>query len=117
MATATSTKKTTSRARSNGGGNVAAADVQAGLEQVQRDIDNLTRTLARFGKERAGDLKSKTAAKADELSQVSAKALEDLKASAGDLNKQIEARVHEKPMQSLAIAAGVGALIAMLLRR
>ena len=44
-------------------------------------------------------------------------AIENLKASANDFEQQISDSVREKPLTSLAIAAGVGYLFALLARR
>jgi ElaB/YqjD/DUF883 family membrane-anchored ribosome-binding protein len=43
--------------------------------------------------------------------------LEELRASAKDIEEQILATVREKPVTSLAIAAGIGYLFALLARR
>lgn len=81
-------------------------DIQAELETLRRDIAALTQTVASYGSgkiRQAGDASREYVDSAREQLQ--------------NIEQDIEAYVHAKPFQSLAIAAGVGYVLALLSRR
>jgi ElaB/YqjD/DUF883 family membrane-anchored ribosome-binding protein len=62
-------------------------------------------------------MKKAASAGVDQLKAQGEAAYEGLRANAHDLEGQVYAAVREKPATSLAIAAGVGFLLALVTRR
>jgi ElaB/YqjD/DUF883 family membrane-anchored ribosome-binding protein len=112
MATATQT-----RSKSNKSNGATSADVETSLKQVRADIASLSETLSSYGKGKLGDAQKSASAKSDDVIRASEETLHELRNQVDDLARQLEGRVRAKPIQSLAIAAGVGALISLLVRR
>jgi ElaB/YqjD/DUF883 family membrane-anchored ribosome-binding protein len=97
-----------------------AADVselEADIRQLKADIDKLTRQLAATGQHGYGTAKRAAAEGVEQLRAQGEAAMDSLRGGARDLEDQLVANVREKPMTSLAIAAGVGFLFAVLSRR
>ncbi len=108
MATAAGTTATETRAN---------ADLEADIRQLKADIDMLTKQLAKTGEHGYGTARRAAAMGAEQLRAQGEAKLEELRASAKDIEEQILATVREKPVTSLAIAAGIGYLFALLARR
>ncbi len=87
-------------------GEASSDDVQADLEALRRDLASLTQTVASFG---SGKIRQ-----AGETSQQYMDAARDTFANA---EQDLEAYVRARPMQSLAMAAGIGYVLALLSRR
>lgn len=96
---------------------VTGADLEADIRQLKEDIEKLTRQLAATGEHGYGAARRATAEGVEQLKAHGEAALGSLRGSAEDIEAQIVARVREKPVTSLAIAAGVGYLFALLSRR
>lgn len=96
---------------------VSSKDIEAGLEQVKADIAALTSTLTEYGKSKAQDIQASATNKSELALQSSEETLNELRAQLEILTGKFETQVREKPIQSIAIAAGIGALVAMLSRR
>jgi ElaB/YqjD/DUF883 family membrane-anchored ribosome-binding protein len=92
-------------------------DLAADIEQLKADIAKLTEQLRETGQHTYGAARRAAAEGVDQLKAQGEAAIENLKASANDLEQQISDSVREKPLTSLAIAAGVGYLFALLARR
>lgn len=84
----------------------SSEDIQAELETLRRDIAALTQTLASYG-----------SGKVREAGEVSREYVESARETVANIERDIEDYVHAKPFQSLAIAAGVGYVLALLSRR
>ncbi|GHC76583.1 DUF883 family protein [Limoniibacter endophyticus] len=95
----------------------AVKDIERDIQALREDIANLASQLAAAGKEQAQAAKGAAYAKAEELRRRGEDAVERARANAEDVEAQIIDHVHEKPITSLAIAAGVGFLTALILRR
>ena len=93
------------------------ADLEADIRQLKADIEELTRQLAKTGEHGYGAARRAAAEGVEQLRTQGEAALESMRGSAQDLEAQIIASVREKPVTSLAIAAGVGFLLALLSRR
>lgn len=96
---------------------VSPKDIEASLEQVKADISALTNTLAEYGKGKADDLQTKAKHNSEYALQTSEETIKELRDQIDLLTSKFETQVKEKPMQSIAIAAGVGAFLAFLSRR
>lgn len=95
----------------------SAADMEAQIETLKAEIAKLSAQIASSGGRSFDALKNIASDGADQLRYQGEAAVEGLKAKADDLEGQMAAAVREKPVTSLAIAAGVGFLFALLARR
>jgi ElaB/YqjD/DUF883 family membrane-anchored ribosome-binding protein len=93
------------------------ADLEADIQQLKADIEKLTKQLAKTGEHGYGAARRAAAEGVEQLRAQGEAAFENVRGSAQDIEAQIIASVREKPVTSLAIAAGVGFLFALLTRR
>ena len=107
--------KATNASRSNS--SVSQKDIEASLAQVKDDIAALTDTLAQYGRGKVNGIQSSAARKSEIALKSSEESLNELRAQVEQLSGKIENQIKEKPLQSIAIAAGIGALFAMIARR
>ncbi|TGW02047.1 DUF883 domain-containing protein [Mesorhizobium sp. M2D.F.Ca.ET.145.01.1.1] len=107
---ATAASKTANEARTN-------PDLEADIRQLKADIDKLTKQLAKTGEHGYGTARRAAAEGVEQLRAQGEAAFDSLRGNARDLEAQMVASVREKPVTSLAIAAGVGFLVALLARR
>jgi ElaB/YqjD/DUF883 family membrane-anchored ribosome-binding protein len=92
-------------------------DLAADIEQLKADIAKLTELLQKTGQDSYGAARHAATEGVEQLRAKGEEAMADLRARANDLEGQITDSVREKPLTSLAIAAGVGYLFALLSRR
>ncbi|AZO52701.1 MAG: DUF883 domain-containing protein [Mesorhizobium sp.] len=107
---ATAAGKTANEARTN-------PDLEADIRQLKADIDKLTKQLAKTGEHGYGTARRAAAEGVEQLRAQGEAAFDSLRGNARDIEAQMVASVREKPVTSLAIAAGVGFLFALLARR
>ena len=107
---ATATGKTANDGRTS-------SDLEADIRQLKADIDKLTRQLAKTGEHGYGTARRAASEGVEQLRAQGEAAFDNLRGNARDIEAQITASVREKPVTSLAIAAGVGFLFALLARR
>ncbi|CAM5608302.1 hypothetical protein ATER59S_05626 [Aquamicrobium terrae] len=93
------------------------SDLEADIRQLKADIEKLTKQLAATGQQGYGTARRAAAEGVEQLRVQGEAAMESLRSNARDLEEQVIASVREKPVTSLAIAAGVGYLFALLSRR
>ncbi len=96
---------------------MANSDLEADIRQLKADIQKLTEQLATTGEHGYGAARRAAAEGVDQLRAQGEAAWGSMRGSAQDLEAQMVACVREKPVTSLAIAAGVGYLFALLSRR
>lgn len=87
-------------------GGATSEDIQADLEALRRDIAALTQTMASFG-----------TSKIRQAGETSQQYVDSAREGIANVEEDLEAYVHVRPFQSLAIAAGVGYMLALLTRR
>jgi len=92
-------------------------DLAAEIEQLKADIAKLTEQLRTTGAHSYGAARRAASEGVDQLWAQGEAAYEGLRSKADDLEQQVMDSVREKPLTSLAIAAGVGFLFALLARR
>ncbi|MCV3207759.1 hypothetical protein OHD62_14035 [Mesorhizobium sp. YC-39] len=107
---ATATGKTANESRVN-------SDLEADIRQLKADIEKLTKQLAKTGEHGYGTARRAAAEGVEQLRAQGEAAFSSLSSNAKDIEAQMVASVREKPVTSLAIAAGVGFLFALLARR
>jgi ElaB/YqjD/DUF883 family membrane-anchored ribosome-binding protein len=100
-----------------GNGPNEPSSLEADIKQLKADLEKLAKQMAATGEHGYGAAKRAAALGAEQLRSQSEAKLEELRASAKDIEEQILSTVREKPFTSLAIAAGVGYLFALLARR
>lgn len=93
------------------------SDLEADIKQLRADIDKLAKQLAKTGEHGYGTARRAAAEGVEQLRAQGEAAMDSLRSNARDLEEQVIANVREKPVTSLAIAAGVGFLFALLSRR
>ncbi|NGN42394.1 DUF883 domain-containing protein [Mesorhizobium sp. CGMCC 1.15528] len=101
----------------NGNDTVTTSDIEADIRQLRADIAKLTEQLATTGEHSYGAARRAAKEGVDQLRAQGEATIESLRGNAKDIEDQITAAVREKPVTSLAIAAGVGFLFALLSRR
>jgi ElaB/YqjD/DUF883 family membrane-anchored ribosome-binding protein len=95
----------------------ASSDLEADIRQLKADIEKLAKQLAETGEHGYGAAKRAAAEGVEQLRVQGEAAFGSLRGSAQDIEAQVAASVREKPITSLAIAAGIGFLFALLSRR
>ena len=101
----------------HGNGTKTVPDLEADIKQLKADIEALTKQLALTGEHGYGAARRAATQGAEQLKVQGDAALDSISATARDLEDQLMQTVREKPVTSLAIAAGVGFLVALLARR
>ena len=100
-----------------GNGTRSISELEADIQLLKADIETLTQQLARTGEHGVGAARRAAAQGAEQLRAKGEEAVESLRENARDIEAQITQSVREKPITSLAIAAGVGFLFALFTRR
>ncbi|WP_454285944.1 DUF883 family protein [Rhizobium arsenicireducens] len=95
----------------------SASDVQADLENLRRDIAALTQTVASFGTGKLKEASNRASQLGAEAADASAQYVESARNTVRSAEQDLEAHIRNKPLQAIAIAAGVGFLAALLTRR
>ena len=108
------TKMSTSR---NGVTGDVMADFGTHANRIREDIATLASSISDAGSALSEDAKYNASAKAIELKQASQDAIRDLRNQLDAVEKQMSGQLRDRPFTTLAIAAGVGFLFAVLTRR
>lgn len=111
-----STSTTTEFPRS-AGASASTKDIEVQLNQLREDIAALAKTVAAVGNEKASEVKGKARRAAADATDASYQMVEAAKDQAISLERDLERQIRANPIQSVAIAAGVGFIFALLSRR
>lgn len=95
----------------------AARDLEADIAQLKADIEKLAEQLRITGRHSYGAARRMATEGKERAWSESEAAIENLRSTASDLERQVVDTVRQKPMTALAIAAGIGFLFALLSRR
>lgn len=98
-------------------GSASTKDIEAQLEQLREDIASLARTVAAVGNDKATEIKGKARRAASDAADASLQAVEAARVQAASLEEDLERQIRTNPIQSVAIAAGIGFLAALIMRR
>lgn len=113
MATAPAAKNM----QATNGTKVTQQDLEADVARLREDVSKLAEQLAVTGQHSYKTARRAASEGADQLRAKRGEAVQALRANADDLERQLTDSVREKPITSLAVAAGVGFLVALLTNR
>jgi ElaB/YqjD/DUF883 family membrane-anchored ribosome-binding protein len=102
---------------SRASGSASTKDIEVQLQQLREDISALAKTVAAVGNEKASEVKGKAKRAAADATDASYQMVEAAKDQAISLERDLERQIRANPIQSVAIAAGVGFVFALLSRR
>ncbi|WP_198174304.1 DUF883 family protein [Mesorhizobium xinjiangense] len=108
---------TQSKSAKSVGGEGTAEDFEHQIAILKEELENVKSQLARSGGRSMAAARKAAAGGMDRLRHQGETALEDFKGSAHDIEDRIGQTIREKPVTSLAIAAGIGFLCALLAKR
>lgn len=94
-----------------------AREIEEKLAKLKTDMKDLGETLKAVGKRKVRGARGEANQKVTELIETGETALDDLRRELDAMERSLEASVREAPLKSLAIAAGLGFLAAIVLRR
>ncbi len=92
-------------------------DLLKQIEILKQEVAHLSSELGKSKKRTSGAAKKAAADGVEALKAQGEVAIEKLRENADELEAELSKYVREKPVTSLAIAAGVGFLIALVARR
>lgn len=95
----------------------SASEIEAQLEQLKRDIAGLTQALADFGSAKLNQAADKASELKENVSEASSEAISGMRSGLEQVQSDVENHIRAKPLQSVAIAAGLGFLFALFSRR
>lgn len=92
-------------------------DLEAEIERLREDVAKLAKQLAATGEHSYSAARRAATLGVDELKARGEAAVNTVRTNADDIERQVTEAVREKPITSLAIAAGIGFFLALLSRR
>lgn len=95
----------------------ANEDLVKQIEVLKKEVAHLSDELKRSKQRTAGAAKKAASDGMEALKAQGEVALESLRENADEFEAELSRHVREKPVTSLAVAAGVGFLLALLARR
>jgi ElaB/YqjD/DUF883 family membrane-anchored ribosome-binding protein len=96
---------------------VTTEDLEADIARLRDDIAKLAKQFAAMGESSVNAARRAANDGVDQLRVRGEAAIEDMRDKARDLEADLVANVREKPLTSLALAAGAGFLFALISRR
>ena len=99
----------------NATGDRAAVEEQ--LARIKADIAELASTLSAIGSRKVDGARSQADQRMSELARAGEEAIADLRRQLRTIERDLTDKVQEKPLQTLGIAAGIGFLLALVMRR
>ncbi|WP_269586106.1 DUF883 family protein [Roseibium sp. Sym1] len=114
MATA---KTATSASAKPANDHVSASEIENDIERIREDIAALAGSLKKYGAGKSDEYKERASSAGQDLTRMSQDALNDLTTELKGYERALTSEVRRHPLQALGIAAGVGFLVAALVRR
>lgn len=93
------------------------AVIEEQLARIRADVSELASSLAEMGSRRLSDARGEADNRVSELTKAGEEAIEDLRRQLRAIERDLSDKVQEKPLQTLGVAAGIGFLLALVLRR
>jgi ElaB/YqjD/DUF883 family membrane-anchored ribosome-binding protein len=112
-----SANSTNDLGRATGESSSASRDVEVQIHQLRDDIAALARSVAAVGNEKASEVRGKAKRAANDAADASMQMVESAREQAKNWERDLERQIRTSPLQSVAIAAGVGFLFALMTRR
>lgn len=112
MATTATRTKTTAKAA-----NSAAANIEEQIRKIREDITGLGSAIAKFGSSKAGQYQAEAEGAVNDAAERSREALDAANRELSRLEKQLAGRIRRNPVSAVGIAAGIGFIVALLMRR
>jgi len=100
-----------------GSSGMSSPEMEAQIDVLKSEISKLKAQLQSSGERSMDAIKNIAQEGVSKARARGEAAMDGLRSEAGDIEGEIVARVREKPVTSLAIAAGVGFLFALMTRR
>lgn len=114
MATA---KTATASAGKPANDTVSAREIEEDIERIRGDIASLAGSLKKYGADKTDEYKTRATTAGQDLTKMSQDALNELTKELQTYERALTSQVRRHPLQALGIAAGVGFLVAALVRR
>ncbi|NVK35133.1 MAG: DUF883 family protein [Rhodobacteraceae bacterium] len=96
---------------------VSADEIQENIERIRNDIASLAGSVKKYGAGKTGEVKARANSAGQDLTKATQDALADLTEELKGYERALTAEVRRHPLQALGIAAGIGFLVAALVRR
>lgn len=94
----------------------ATDDLLKQIGDIRAEIAKLNKIVGDFGNSSAATLKSQAKDKMDRLSELTEEELRALRERADVAGQKLTETVREQPLAAVGVAAGIGFLIALLMR-
>lgn len=94
-----------------------AKDLEAKLESLRADMDEIMKALGQKAEDEVSDVKGKIGETAEDVIGDLRDVLKQIRKQAGSAEQVIESNTREHPLQSLLLAFGLGFLISIVMRR
>lgn len=109
---------TTSKATAGtAGSKPEPGSIESDLAELREQVAELTKQLAAVGEKSVSTARRAASEGVEQLRSQGEAKLSELRDTANDFEARVTETVREKPVTSLAIAAGIGFLFAMIARR
>lgn len=105
----------TARAQKNDG--ISGSDLENDMRQLRADMAQLVDHLKELGGQSGSAARKAAGDGIDQLREQGEAALQNVKGSAQDMERQLAQTIRERPITSLAVAVGAGFLLALATRR
>jgi ElaB/YqjD/DUF883 family membrane-anchored ribosome-binding protein len=96
---------------------VDMSTIRADMDNLRRDLARLRENLSSYGSAKAGEARETAEARLSDLQQEFDRLVTDLRLQGRDAAARVERNIHERPFTALALAVGVGLLLAQFLGR
>lgn len=116
MATAPRAAASGRTSRRGNGAKATPEDLEAEIARLREDVARLAEQLARTGEHSYSAAVRAASEGAEQIRARGEAAVDALRSNASDIEKQVSDAVREKPITALAIATGIGYLLAVLRR-
>ncbi|WP_163269911.1 DUF883 family protein [Chelativorans alearense] len=99
------------------GGKEATRDLEEDIRQLREDVARLTQHMRQASGHSASVARHAASEGMEQMRQQGKTAIRSLKSGANDFEHELAETLRERPVTSLAIAVGVGYLLALMSRR